>query len=111
MLLDTRGRCAIWLSRDCTLHGLSGCTCALQVAIAIARIVREVSAAPSVPATNLAALLIGLIGGPLPIHVTNVANIVVEANLSTAPTVPVTITATLRLGPVMAYLGSATSQQ
>jgi len=65
--------------------------------MASVRVVREVGAGHSGPAAILAALLVGLGGGRLPIHVASVAQTAPEAILPTVVAIPPAITGALIL--------------
>merc|ERR1719499_2956562 len=61
------------LSRDCAGQRLPDHSCTLQVAVVIARVIREVLATHCVVTTSLAGLLVDLGRGACPLHVASVA--------------------------------------
>lgn len=85
------------LSRDCAGQRLSDRSYTLQVAMAIARVVREVLATHCVVTTSLAALLVDLGRGACPLHVASIAKIAPETVLPTTLPIPLAIPAALTL--------------
>lgn len=90
------------LSRDCAGQRLPDHSCTLQVAMAIARVIREVLATHCVVTTSLAGLLVDLGRGACPLHVASIAKIAPEAVLPTTLPVPLAIPAALTLLQCMA---------